>query len=74
MHRESSITRESLKDKDKYPQFSHYSLSAHRMMEKMGYNLTKGLAWTSVEEDKHYFDLSCQEGKPPITTRKLEGD
>ena len=36
--------------------------------------LLKGLAWTSVKEDEHYFDLSCQEGKPPITIRKLERD
>jgi len=35
------ITRESSKHNDESPQFSHYGRSAHHMMKKMGYNLTK---------------------------------
>jgi len=35
------ITHESLKDNDETPKFFHYRPSTQRMMEKMGYNLTK---------------------------------
>ena len=35
------ITRESSEDNNESPQLSHYRPSAHRMMDKMGYNLTK---------------------------------
>jgi len=35
------ITRESSKDSFKSPQLFHYGQKLHRIMEKMGYNLTK---------------------------------
>jgi len=38
------VTRECSEDNDESPQFSHCGPSAHCMMEKMRYNLKKGLA------------------------------
>ena len=61
------ITRKRSEDKDESPQFSHYGPSAHHMMEKIGYNLTKRFGLNSIKEDEHYYDLSCQKRKPPIT-------
>ena len=70
------ITRESSEDNNKSPQFSHYSPSAHYMIEKMGYNLTKRSGLNFGKERRTLLRSFVPRGKTPDyyqKTRKGSG-
>jgi len=68
------IACESSGSRSESPQFFHYKQKSCHMMERMRYDLTKGLGLISAKKSEHYFVHLYQGKNPPSTITRLRED